>query len=141
MRRVGSDATENPLQQALLDCIREAVRLGVLEALQDAGVGIPGPAVAHPGGQLLTVDEVAERLRVPRKAVYELVSKGALRAIRVGRRLRVPEKELLAWEEGQEALSKGSSGHARPHPQAGQVLGGHRLRRDGRVGQETLPFP
>jgi len=37
-----------------------------------------------------TVEEIAELLRISRSSAYELVNRGALRAVRVGRRLRVP---------------------------------------------------
>jgi len=49
--------------------------------------------------QLFTVREVAERLRLSRSKVYELINLRELRTIKIGRCVRVPEaavRELLA---------------------------------------------
>lgn len=53
---------------------------------------------------VLTVDEVAEILRIGRGAVYELIHRhdahnetNGLRAVRVGRKLRVPRQALLEF--------------------------------------------
>lgn len=43
---------------------------------------------------LLTVDEVAERLRISRDYAYRLVAKGEFRLTRVGRRRLVSESAL-----------------------------------------------
>jgi excisionase family DNA binding protein len=65
----------------------------------------PLPPVATPFGalvvrgevrQLLTVREVAARLRVSRATVYRLVQAGALPAIRVSNSIRVPAQALLS---------------------------------------------
>lgn len=40
-----------------------------------------------------TVDEVAKKLRVNRKTVYEAIARGEIPAVRIGRALRVPS----AW--------------------------------------------
>ena len=62
----------------------------VLLAL-DAGGSAPLPAVStstYLGGQpLLTADDVAAVLRVPRSLVYALARRGELPAIRIGRRV------------------------------------------------------
>jgi excisionase family DNA binding protein len=52
---------------------------------------------------LLTVPEVAERLRVSRPTVYRRIRAGEIPAIRVGNTsgaLRVPADELDAWLYG-----------------------------------------
>jgi excisionase family DNA binding protein len=50
---------------------------------------------------VLTVDEVAELLRVDRKTVYEAVRVGELPgAVRVGRAIRVHRATFLLWLEG-----------------------------------------
>ena len=43
----------------------------------------------------LTVEEVAQMLRLGRSAAYEAVARGELPAVRFGRRLRVPRHALL----------------------------------------------
>lgn len=45
----------------------------------------------------LTVNEVAEQMRVSRMTVYRLVHAGDLPAIRVGRSFRVPQDALDAY--------------------------------------------
>lgn len=48
-------------------------------------------------GELLTFDEVARRLRVSRRTVERLDKAGRLRALRIGRRRVVTERELEAY--------------------------------------------
>jgi excisionase family DNA binding protein len=52
--------------------------------------------------QLLTVAMAAELLKVPAKSVYALLPLG-LPHVRIGRRVRIPEGELVAWIEAQKA--------------------------------------
>lgn len=52
-------------------------------------------------GRLLTLDEVAEHLGVPRKSVYGYIHQHGLPAARVGRHLRVRPADLEAWLERQ----------------------------------------
>ena len=52
-------------------------------------------------GDLLTVEEVAEYLRVPRSWVYERTRCRAIPIRKLGRHVRIPRDELLAWIEGQ----------------------------------------
>jgi excisionase family DNA binding protein len=44
--------------------------------------------------ELLTIPEVADRLRVSRRTVERLIATGRLRAIAVGRRRLVTDREL-----------------------------------------------
>jgi excisionase family DNA binding protein len=44
---------------------------------------------------VLTVDEVAEVLRISRGSAYESVRRGDIRSVRIGRRLLVPRAALL----------------------------------------------
>ena len=46
---------------------------------------------------LLTVADVARRLAVGRTTVYELISHGGLRTIKIGRARRIPESALENW--------------------------------------------
>ena len=48
-------------------------------------------------GEILTLDEVAKYLKIPRKTVYEMTRSGKLRAFRAGKHWRVPRSELDAW--------------------------------------------
>ena len=49
--------------------------------------------------ELLTVAEVAERLRLGRATVYRLVSSGALKTVRIGRARRVAVHDLREFVE------------------------------------------
>ncbi len=48
---------------------------------------------------LLTAREVADTLRVSTMTVYRMVRVGELRALRVGRQMRIPQPEVVAFME------------------------------------------
>ncbi len=48
---------------------------------------------------LLTVPETARLLRISRNLAYELVARGELPAVRLGRVIRIPRSELDDWLE------------------------------------------
>ncbi len=52
---------------------------------------------------VLTVVEVAAELRCAKWCVYEMVKRGDLRAVHVGRNLRVPRAELGRFLAGERA--------------------------------------
>jgi excisionase family DNA binding protein len=47
--------------------------------------------------RLLKVPEVAARLNLSRSLTYELVQRGDIRAVRIGRARRVPESEVARF--------------------------------------------
>ena len=49
------------------------------------------------GPMLLTVPETARLLRISRNLAYELVARGELPAVRLGRVIRIPRSELDDW--------------------------------------------
>ena len=49
--------------------------------------------------QLLTLQQVAERLQVSMSTVRRLVDAGKLRSVRIGRNLRVRPEDLAAYIE------------------------------------------
>ena len=51
---------------------------------------------------LLTVQEVADALRVSKMSVYRLVESGELKSLRVGRTIRIREHVLTSYLEDQE---------------------------------------
>jgi excisionase family DNA binding protein len=51
-------------------------------------------------GQLLTVAEVADLLRVSNMTVYRLIKAGQIGAIRVGKNYRIPQHDLDSYLEG-----------------------------------------
>ena len=59
-------------------------------------------------GRLLSADEVAELLGVPRTLVYALARRGQLPAVRVGERyVRFREEALHGWITAQETPGEG----------------------------------
>jgi excisionase family DNA binding protein len=55
--------------------------------------------------QVLTVTEVAQRLRVNVKTVYRMLEKGRLHGVRVGRLWRVPDEALSEYlQSGKEGI-------------------------------------
>ncbi len=55
---------------------------------------------------LLTVEEMAEILRIGRSSAYELCRQNEIPVIRIGRSIRIPKKALLDWIE-QKSKMKG----------------------------------
>ena len=51
----------------------------------------------EPQNELLTVQEAAEYLRVPISWVYERTRTRAIPIRKLGRHVRIPRSELLAW--------------------------------------------
>ena len=65
-----------------------------------------------------TVKEIAEHFRVSRQAVYDWINRGALGALRLGDRIRIPESALRAFirsvEPGERIEEEGESGNWAP---------------------------
>ena len=55
----------------------------------------------RPESDILTVEEVAELLKIPRSSVYKLAQEGKLPAQKVGRHWRFYRPTLLRWISGQ----------------------------------------
>lgn len=62
---------------------------------------------------LLTVPEAAKFLRIGRNLAYELVARGDIPAVRLGRVIRVPRAGLEQWLELQ-SVSDERQKHGRP---------------------------
>jgi excisionase family DNA binding protein len=56
--------------------------------------------------ELLTVDEVARLLRIGRSSAYELVRRGELRSVKIGRARRVSSTAVASFIERAEADSE-----------------------------------
>jgi excisionase family DNA binding protein len=75
----------------------------------------PTTSSDHPGGpsplgEILTLDEVAQYLKISKKTVYKIVNSGDLRAFKAGKHWRVLRAELGAWTTQQiENKETGSS--------------------------------
>ena len=55
--------------------------------------------IAPGGGLLLTVEEVAEELRLGRSTVYALIGQRRLRSVRIGRARRVTRTAMVEFVE------------------------------------------
>ena len=62
-------------------------------------------------GELLTADEVAGRLRVPRSWVYRAAREGDLPSVRCGRYRRFDEGDVERWITGQKGSADRSNGN------------------------------
>ncbi len=61
--------------------------------------------------QFLTVDELAELLRVNRKTLYEAIAQNEIPGCRrIGRNIRICRQTVLDWLHGQVRSSKTSKG-------------------------------
>lgn len=58
--------------------------------------------VQGPEINLKTIEEMAERLSVPRSWIYARTRKNEIPCIRVGKYLRFREDEVMEWLEGQQ---------------------------------------
>lgn len=56
--------------------------------------------------KLLTVNEVAELLRISRSRAYELSNTHDFPSVRVGRLVRVPQDDLINWLHRQQVTYK-----------------------------------
>ena len=55
---------------------------------------------------LLTVPETARVLRIGRNLAYELVARGEIPSVRLGRAIRVPRASLEQWLEAESATRR-----------------------------------
>ena len=55
---------------------------------------------------VLTVNEVAQRLRVSRQVVYRMIENGQLRGVRTGHQIRVPFAALQSFLNGDSASAE-----------------------------------
>jgi excisionase family DNA binding protein len=60
---------------------------------------------ASPRRIVLTVPEVAAELQIPPSTVYDLIRRGVIPAVRVGKRLRVPKLRLEDWINGRQGAT------------------------------------
>jgi excisionase family DNA binding protein len=73
---------------------------------------------------VLTVEELAEVLRISRSAAYEAIQRGDVRAVRIGRTIRVARHEcerLLGLSEGGEE----TNGRKTTAPASTEAVEGH----------------
>jgi len=63
-----------------------------IAAMLSATAAAAVPAAASE--TVLTIDEVAERLKISRSLVYRAIGDGKLRSIRIGKRRLVPASEI-----------------------------------------------
>ena len=67
---------------------------------------LPDPKVQ---GQLLTVREVAEQLRISKTSAYRLVEQGRIGTIRIGGSIRVPVEEVASYQQRRESEAQAAA--------------------------------
>ncbi len=116
-------STDIPSLLGELERVRTTLWLRVLSARYNPEQTKPAPST-----DLMTVAEVARRLRFSRGHIYELVRSGDLAAVRDGRHVRIPAESLRDWERRHQSrpldltlsvsLSSEHDGHrGKTHPQ------------------------
>lgn len=55
----------------------------------------------NPESEILTVDEAARLLKIPRSSIYKLAQQGKIPAQKVGRHWRFYRPSLIRWVAGQ----------------------------------------
>ncbi len=65
----------------------------------------------NPNSDILTVEEAADLLKIPRSSIYKLAQEGKMPAQKVGRHWRFYRPTLLRWIAGQANFESESSGH------------------------------
>lgn len=70
----------------------------------------PNTPATRPPRDLITVEEVAERLAVPHRKIYSLMEVGALPYVRIGRSRRILVADLEDFIAGLRALPAGDPG-------------------------------
>jgi excisionase family DNA binding protein len=85
---MSNSSTSALLGDALLDAIRQAVR----EEIRAAQNG-------HATTELLTTEELAAKLKVPRSWIYEQSRQGRIPTHRIGRYIRFDFQEVLASQK------------------------------------------
>ena len=69
---------------------------------------------------LLTVREAARLLGIGRDSVYALIREGRLRAVHIGRRIRVPRTALERWIESETRVHGPGGGFLAPSHSRGE---------------------
>jgi excisionase family DNA binding protein len=64
-----------------------------------------GAPEVSPRRLVLTVPEVAAELQIPASTVYDLIRRGEIPSVRVGKRIRVPKRRLEDWINGRQAAA------------------------------------
>ena len=73
--------------------------------------------------KLLTAEQVADILTIPKVSVYELCRTKRLPHIRVGRLVRIPEEDLRAWiDSGGSPLPNSDEGASYKSPEPPRSL-------------------
>jgi excisionase family DNA binding protein len=57
----------------------------------------------HPQSDILTIDETAALLKIPRSSVYKLAQQGKIPAKKVGRHWRFHRQTIVNWVAGNAA--------------------------------------
>ena len=64
--------------------------------------------MAVPSGDVLTIDDLALYLRIPKSTLYKLAREGKVPANKVGRHWRFQKRSIDRWLERERAIVPGS---------------------------------
>jgi excisionase family DNA binding protein len=92
----GTHAVEDVPPEAVPALLGELARLKAALTVRLLGALASSARPSEPG-PLLTIPEVAERLRVPESYAYEMARTGRLPSVRFGKYVRVDPEALDAW--------------------------------------------
>lgn len=90
------------IEETIRTIVREEIQAAICELKRELKIiqekqGLPS---------LLTIEEVAEILRVSKSKVYELSHHNDFPAIRSGRRIRIPRDRLFEWIRERASMRK-----------------------------------
>lgn len=84
--------------------------------------------------KLYTAQEVADRLKIKKTTVYELIKRGELDSSKIGKQLRISEEQLERYLNGSSAASsEGSSSFPSFHPESSLLKRDYLLHSNGLI--------
>ena len=86
--------------------VHDVTEWKIVKALKEFDDAPPEKPKAKPlPGQLLKVDELAERFHVSKYTVHRMLGRGELRCVKVGGSTRIPEAEVISVVEARDKRS------------------------------------
>jgi len=87
--------------------------------------------------QLFTAQEIADMLKIKKSTVYDMIKKGSLGAVRMGKSFRIPDSELRSYLKGRDLRKSEPVTHGFP---AGRMPGAAAEKSDESSANNAPPF-